>query len=91
MSDEVFRGVNKYIDFTTGEEKLHYTKTYSSTGQARSMATRWRNQNKRIGNRYHTEQQTHPNRAYTYNVRVNDTYYEFVETWCERATEWERV
>jgi len=101
MSDEVFRGVNKYIDYTTMEEHLEYTKPYDdSPGNARAMATRLRHPNgkhnatKKIGNLYHEEKtqvSTYGGRTRWNNTKVYDSHFEFVETWCERAETWTKI
>lgn len=79
MSDEVFRGVNKYLCYTTGAEYLEYTPTYDSTGPARAMATRLRH-NYMPAKKYKVK-----------TVRRDGDAYEYVSTWCERAKEWERI
>ena len=104
MSDEVYRCVNKYIDYTTGDEYFEHSKTYPRPGPARTYATRMRfvrnkgGDLKKIGNRYHMVQVTRPQYNWqgqvtnkTYDEREYDTYFEFVETWVERVKEWERV
>ena len=90
MSDEVYRGVNKYRDFTTGEDLLKYTKTYNEPGKAKAQATRWRNQTSWIGNK--NQLKPSPPKG-TYFLSKSDYYsiFEWVDTWTERATEWEKV
>jgi hypothetical protein len=74
-SNEVYRSTNKYINFNTGEEILWYGRMYDTTGKARSYATLYREAKK------------------TFRSARSGTFeeFEFVETWCERAKEWERV
>jgi hypothetical protein len=66
---ELFRGVNKYIDFNTGQEYLWRGRAYDKPGPAKGFATLHRSKTR----------------------RVDGVVYEYVETWCERATEWTRI
>jgi hypothetical protein len=83
MSDEVFRSVNKYMDYSTGEEHFEYSKAYDKPGPAKSHATRMR----------YPYGKSRPAKVITNRRDVGGamSHFEFLETWCERAKEWERV
>ena len=73
--NEVYRAVNKYVDFNTGDEYLQYSKVYNRPGPAKSNAT-LRRGGKGVKPRPLTR---------------NGGKYEYVTTWCERASEWEVI
>ena len=87
MKDRVYRSVNKYIDFSTDKELLVYTKTYDEPGKAKAQATRMRKVHPWIGKEY----KRHLPHRYGHGRDMYDEVYEYVETWCEVASEWERV
>ncbi len=76
MSDEVYRGVNKYVNPLTQEVHLQRTRTYDTPGVAKGQAT-YRRALKKNFRSVHTD---------TWEL------FEFVETWVEKAPiEWERL
>lgn len=79
-SDEVYRAVNQYEDYSTGETMLKYSKVYDQPGHAKAYATRMRCP---YGKSKPPQKILNPRRT--------GSYFEFVATWCERATEWSRV
>lgn len=74
-SDEAYISINKYINYSTGEEMLWYGKVYDTAGKARAYATRYR---------VHKQ---------TFRSEISGMFeeFEYLETWCQRASEWERV
>lgn len=89
MSKEVYRAVNKYINFTKGDEELMYTKAYDQPGKAKAAATRYRNQYRWFGR----SEDRKPDGKAIYYVSKSDynSIFEYVDTWVERAVEWERI
>lgn len=76
---EVYRAVNQYTDYTTDEDLFKYSKPYPEPGHARAYATRMRCP--------HGKDRGIPK----IKNRHHDSYFEFVATWCETATEWTKV
>lgn len=94
MSDETYRGVNRYVNYSTGKEILKYTKTYNQPAKAKAQTTRWRNDTKWIGDLADAKPADHPDRQGGYLWHSRDMYYstyEYEDTWVERAVEWERI
>jgi hypothetical protein len=89
---EVFRGVNKYIDYTTREEYIQYTEPTSKPATAKLRATNahgGKNKYNRIGNRFHMEKvQRHWGES---QQKVYDTYFEYLDSWVERAESWVKI
>lgn len=77
--DEVYRAVNEYIDYTTTDRLLKYSKVYSKPGPAKAYATRMRHAGYNKGTRL--KEFGNP----------NGTKFEYISTWVERATKWERI
>lgn len=80
-STEAYRGVNKYMDYTTGEEHLVYTEKVYYLPNGATAARRRRLKDHR-GN---------PTLTIRTPAGMRGTKFEFVEGWTERAKEWERV
>lgn len=74
-TDEWFRAVNMYYNVALDEYYYQYSKVYRGTGPARAMAT-----SKRVKK---IQAMSKVSGAYE--------YYDYEDTWCEVATEWEKV
>lgn len=94
--EETYRGVNKYIDYTTSQEYIEYSEPSSKIGVAKMRATRLRHPNgktrptKKIGNQY-IMVQTQGYGGRMFDSKQFTTHFEFLETWAERVKEWEKV
>lgn len=91
MSNEVFRGVNRYIDLSTGTEHIEYTRPYDTPTPAKSMATRMRKRFPWVGL---NEDLKPAIQRSTYLYHTRESYYrtyDYMDTWTERAVRWERA
>lgn len=79
MSDEVYRGVNKYIDFSTGKELLKKSRTYNDPSPAKAMATRMRCP-------YGKDKAPK-----AIKMALSGGIFEYDSTWVEYATVWEKI
>lgn len=78
--DDVYRAVNQYEDYSTGETIYKYSKVYDEPGKARAYATRMRCP---FGKNKPPVKIPNPARQ--------GSHFIFVGTWCEKATDWARI
>lgn len=80
---DAYRGVNKYVNFTTGDYYLSYTKVYKSKGSATAQA------NLSARKDYYNTNSPKGTMHLTVNGVVEK--FEWVEQWTEVAEDWKRV